>query len=270
MRFRLAKLVEKPENQPRVAIPNPYNRQTKYEPSDRKLRDSIEEEIGIPFSVRINGVNYQTWRTTFERMSIYQILDSVSVLYGSMLRNNCGENFIDQVRRVFREENMAYDFDDLGGAHPLVDTVYQGSFSATIKGLDGPRYEASRIDVESIDKHLLAEPPDFRQAIRSVFSANENLFKMMYEGTRQLNTRSVKEKLMSDIQSFYADQETVKITSQKNLEGFTDWIDAAHFYRHEQGKPLPNQPTEELALLMISHGLTFLRWLVAFDRKKLA
>jgi hypothetical protein len=41
--------------------------------------------------------------------------------------------------------------------------------------------------------------------------------------------------------------------------------DAAHFYRHEAGHEEPVQPPLTLAVQMVSHGATFLRWLAEMD-----
>jgi hypothetical protein len=268
MRFRLAKLIERDENRERLRRENPYNRKVSYSYSDEKLRTAIEEELGIPVAVNIDGIVYKSWRSLYKRMSIHHVLDSVSVLSNVMCGFGRGGTFINDVRRVFQEENLAFEFDDLGGAHPVIDTAYRMNAIATLQGLEDPKYTASKIDVDKIDSYLMATPPDYRQAVRNIFSALENVFKMMYSDTHQLNAKFAKDRLGKEVQTLYATQETVNIASQKNISAFAEWINSAHFYRHEQGKPEPNQPTEELAILMISEGLAFLRWLIAIDQKR--
>lgn len=54
--------------------------------------------------------------------------------------------------------------------------------------------------------------------------------------------------------------------SAKALEGFKDWIEAAHHYRHEQGVETPSQPAEEIGVMPISHGVGYVRWLAQLDR----
>jgi hypothetical protein len=44
------------------------------------------------------------------------------------------------------------------------------------------------------------------------------------------------------------------------------WTDAAHWYRHGQGKEEPKQPPASLAILSISAGAAFLRWLAEIDQ----
>jgi hypothetical protein len=54
----------------------------------------------------------------------------------------------------------------------------------------------------------------------------------------------------------------------KLLNAFRDWIDAAHFYRHESGRPEPVQPPLLLVVQMVSVGASFLRWLAELDAIK--
>jgi hypothetical protein len=49
------------------------------------------------------------------------------------------------------------------------------------------------------------------------------------------------------------------------VDAFRDWVDAAHFYRHEAGREAVAQPPLSLAILLISAGASFLRWLAEFD-----
>jgi len=40
------------------------------------------------------------------------------------------------------------------------------------------------------------------------------------------------------------------------------------FYRHEEGSEERNQPAEELAIVLVAEGLSFVRWLAAMDRRR--
>jgi len=44
-----------------------------------------------------------------------------------------------------------------------------------------------------------------------------------------------------------------------------DWIEAAHFYRHEPGMEEPAQPPLELAIELVSVGAAFIRRLAGLD-----
>ncbi|WP_291733746.1 hypothetical protein [Leisingera sp. F5] len=84
-----------------------------------------------------------------------------------------------------------------------------------------------------------------------------------------MDARTAGDKIGKDQQALYAAHPTLQSVSAKTLEGFKDWINAAHFYRHEQGVEEPNQPAEEVAVLLISQGLSYTRWLAQLDRKTL-
>ena len=88
----------------------------------------------------------------------------------------------------------------------------------------------------------------------------------MYGGSR-LDAKSAAAKLAAAQQRLYEGHPTMLASSAKLLNGFKEWIDAAHFYRHEEGRTEPGQPEGELALLLISEGLSYVRWLAAIDQK---
>jgi hypothetical protein len=58
---------------------------------------------------------------------------------------------------------------------------------------------------------------------------------------------------------------TAKGASGKLLRSFREWVDAAHFYRHEEGVAEPTEPTLELTVLLVSAGASWLRWLAEID-----
>ena len=149
----------------------------------------------------------------------------------------------------------------------MIDGAFHAVRQAAIASLNGPRYEATAAMVEEVDRYLLEPHPDYITAIRSVFGACENLFKLMYEVPR-LDAKTARDKLSIDHQSFYSSYPMLLRANAKSLAGFMEWIDAAHFFRHEQGSETSYQPTEEHAILMISQGLAFVRWLAIIDARK--
>jgi hypothetical protein len=53
---------------------------------------------------------------------------------------------------------------------------------------------------------------------------------------------------------------------EKMLASFRGWIDAAHEYRHEEGKPdAVAQPPLTLAVYLVSTGAAHLRWIAELD-----
>lgn len=230
----------------------------------------IEEELGVKFGTRsASGQLVKSWEWYFNRISVSEFLDTITVLTQHLdgWYNRDSEKFLVGTRRIFKEENLAYEIDELGGLHPLVDSAFAANKQSAIAGLDGARYAATAGSVEQIDACLLQNPADYKGALRASFGANENLFKLMYNVPR-LDARAAGDKISKDQQAFYNGHPVLQSVSAKMLESFKDWINAMHFYRHEEGVEDPNQPAEEVAILLISQGLSYTRWLAQLDKKK--
>lgn len=235
------------------------------------VRDTLEEELGISFELRMEGRHYvRSLEMFFIKLSIPEFLDSITVVVRFLDQHlpSRSATFIAEAARVLREENLAYEIDSLGGIHPLIDAVFSATRQSAVLALNGERYNATAELIDLVERNLLQEPSNYVGAIRAVFGANENLFKLMYNVPR-LDARTAGGKLLADQQSIYAGHPNSQKVSAKMLEAFKEWIDAAHFYRHEQGETEPNQPVEEIAIAMISQGLSHVRWLAQLDKKLL-
>ena len=262
MRYRLGKLFENDKYHPRE-----YSSATrKTRPNDARLRQVLEEEIGQQFATFVEGRASYNWIRYSNKLSLHKLLDAVTIYYRASSEAGRQEDFIAQVNRIFREENVAYEVDEAGGVHPIVDGAYASTKQAAIRGLGEPRYALSLLRVNEVDAALMASPTNYIQAIRAVFGANENLFKMMF-GMPRLDTRSANDQIGRKIQSIYELNPTMQRSGNQILKSFSAWIDAAHYYRHEEGAEEPSQPAEELAIVLISEGMSFVRWLAAIDKK---
>jgi hypothetical protein len=111
---------------------------------------------------------------------------------------------------------------------------------------------------------LAKAPPDTKTAIRCTFSAAENLFKLMIAKSLRLAADEA-QKLEPLLQRLYASDDVAKRASLKLLAAFKDWVEAAHFYRHEPGREEPSPPPLPLAVHMVSVGASFIRWLAELD-----
>lgn len=264
-RFRLAKLAE---NSCKPAKSSSHGTMYDY---NKHAQEKIESEIGIQFGTRSHaGVFVRSWEWYFSKVSVTDMLDTITVVAASLHRSYLKEDkrgkFLSEARRILREENLAYEIDEAGGVHPLVDATFSRAMESTILGLDDPRYTATAECVERIDSCLLRSPQDFTGGIRAVFGACENTFKLMYTVPR-LDARAAGDRISRDQQRFYKDHPAMQAASAKMLESFKQWVDAAHFYRHEQGVEEPSQPAAELGILLISQGLSYVRWLAVLDAK---
>ncbi len=213
----------------------------------------------------------------FVSLELRDVLDSVTVLleYLSDRKTNGDYHvrhhaqlhrpaFLREVRQIFLEEGVRYSVDDLGGVHLRVDEQFEVTRAATVQGMGGPRYGNALASLESGYRALDAVPADGRSAIRDVFDAAENLFKMTFE-EQQLKGDFIKQKLKPRVVRLCLNQEA-RTANGLMCESFVKWVDAAHVYRHKNGSPDPHQPPLDLAILMVSQGTAFVRWLVTIDR----
>jgi hypothetical protein len=261
MRFRLGKLMadEKYHHSERDSFSGEWRKR------DSLIKKILEQEIGEPFEIYFDGKYFNGWINYCKRLEIHLLLDAVTAYSKSCCEDEKNE-FIVQANRIFKEENIAFDIDDLGGVHPIVDSTYEANKHSVISGMSEPRYSVSRTRIEEVDASLMESPRNYIRAIRCVFGANENLFKLMF-GAHRLDAASANQKLAPKLQAIYADNRTMQRSSAQVLQSFTKWIDAAHHYRHEEGAESPIQPANELGIILISEGISFVRWLVAIDKK---
>ena len=63
----------------------------------------------------------------------------------------------------------------------------------------------------------------------------------------------------------YAGNEAALASAEHTIKSFGEWVEGCHSYRHGQDKPEPNQPPVDYAVLLVSQGLSFMRWLAGFD-----
>lgn len=267
MRYRLAKLLAKDKYQPLKRQEGYARNRSNYVPNPSSIHALVEEEIGVQFNTAVNGRMYASWEQFLRKIPAHKVLDTITVAYKGMVKVSRQDDFISQANRIFREENIAYEVDEEGGVHPVIDGAYAATKQLAILGMSETRYALSLSRVEEVDVALMASPPNYIQAIRSVFGANENLFKLMFD-THRLDARSASDKISRQLQSNYADHPTMQRSSAQILKSFIGWIDAAHHYRHEEGAEEPSQPADELAIVLISEGMSFVRWLVAIDKNQ--
>lgn len=229
------------------------------------LGDLLDQELGTVSRVSSSA----SWPGFFESCSIRDMLDTITVAkdyIGGRRGANVGERWLTEVSRIFAEEHLAYVVDDKGIVHPAIDQEFQRNRIATLSGLQFPRYANSLAAFERVSDELAADPPNGKDAWRAVFSAVEGLFRLMFSSAPQLNAGAIEAHLGSLILKVHSSDPVALRAATKMVASFKDWVDASHNYRHEQGSEEPVQPPSDLAILAISNGAAFLRWLVALDQ----
>jgi hypothetical protein len=225
-----------------------------------ELATAMQGELGIPVA---------PWFPTFyDKVSITDVLDSVTIVhryFKLVNRHNDAEGWLRAVARIFHEENLGYRVDAAAGVHPLVDVEFEAQRVAAIQVLTGPRYKATLDAFEGAHEALERDPPDTKEAVRDIFGAIENLFKLMAPKAARLGAGELKQHLQPIIDQHYAEI-TAKRAATKMVLSLGDWVDGGHHYRHEPGTPDPAPPPMDYAVMTMSTGAGFLRWLAEIDR----
>lgn len=173
------------------------------------------------------------------------------------------------VERTFDTQNAKYRVDETGSVLLRVDEQFESDRTATLAGLNDPRYQGVRAEFDGAYHALAAEHPNGKQAIRGVFEACEVVFKLMFPAARRLAAPELGQLLTGFVAQHYAVDTPAREAANKLVQGFTDWVASAQFYRHGQGQEEPNQPPLEVAIMILSSGASHLRWLVHLDQAKL-
>lgn len=223
----------------------------------------MRDEMGV--YIEYNPEWIFNWEKAFATWDIRKVLDSITEIHSYIKEkyNNPSKNkkFVDEVNRILMEEFIAYWADEFGVVHPKPDEAFQAAHSSAIKGLQAMRLNAAIEQVEKSDQYVIGDPPDWPRAIYSVFLACENVFKLI-TGTGNLGYKNITNSLEPMLNGRYSDSSGDIINFQSaTIKAFKSWVEAAHNYRHDLGKPEPSAPPTELALLSISHGYGYVRWL---------
>jgi hypothetical protein len=227
----------------------------------------IEKELGVDVPFNVAGYSVGDF---FEKSELRDVLDLIKIIWDILnVRGRLyAPGWLEFVQRVFEEENLGYRVDERGGVHYFVDEEFERNRIFALSCLTGSRYTAVAKAFEDSHQKLDSQPPDTKASVRSIFEAVEILYKLLTDAQERdrLNSSGVRNKLKSMIQKIYEKDETARKVAEHLMEGFCDWIEALHMYRHGQKVEEPSNPPMELAIEILSSGATYLRWLVEIDK----
>jgi hypothetical protein len=233
--------------------------------SQGELRYFLETELGV-------NVDISSPARLFKNVHIAELLD-----YITLVHRFCAKRWPQQAarwqaeaQRIFSEERLAYEIDGDCIVHPAVDPEFQRNRQATIAALQLPRYANSLASFQRVSDQLALQPPNGKEAWRAVFAAVEGLFRLMFSRAPQLNAGAVDTHLEKLLQQIHASDPVALRAAMKQAASFKNWVDSSHNYRHEPGSEEPVQPPIDLAVLAISNGAGFLRWLITLDQSMTA
>jgi hypothetical protein len=233
------------------------------------LSELLERELGVV----VEAYHAYQLPRFVAKCAVRDLLDSVTLAFAFLKRQGStteAARWLNEGRRIFSEERLAYEIDHNGIVHPAVDKEFQRNRQATVASLQLPRYANSLAAFERISDELAAQPPNGKEAWRAIFTSVEGLFKLMFSSAPQLNAGAIDAYLSGLVQKLNQGDAVALRAANKMLAAFKDWVDASHNYRHEAGSEEPYQPPIDLAVLAISNGTSYLRWLVAIDQAMLS
>ncbi len=225
---------------------------------------SIHLEIGAEVSSIFSGYIVSDF---FKKTELRDLLDSITVIYKAL--SSAGSDQIADkwkgfVARALSEENLGYQLDEKCGVHYFVDEEFERNRYSTLLVLDNPRYSSIRTAYDMAYQYLDSHPMDTKGAVRSIFESIEILVKQMVD-TKNLNKWVVENTLKEKCLSCYESDATAKTVMSKMFDGFAQWVDSIHNYRHGQTDTDPVAPPVNIAVYALSSGTAFLRWLIELN-----
>jgi hypothetical protein len=223
-------------------------------------------ELGIDIDIYLSSNRPMEHWITY--CKIEELLDVITLLYDIIKeeKESIAETYISMVETIFREQNAAYFIDEDGGIHDQVDEEFADNISRTLDMIGhDPRYTAVSAHLSDALNALAPSDPKWRTAVRGAFDACECLFRLMFSGTNQLKASALSDKLSPVLNRHYGSGEPLRAATS-SLKAFAALIDGAHNYRHAKASEEEDHMPEELGVLYFSAFLSFLRWLVHFDR----
>lgn len=226
----------------------------------------ITRELGVPGIPRSH--TYTSWDEFFLRQPLNVVFDLIWLMRKYLADSGYTDpprRMLAEVQRIFSETQAGYTVNRYGSVRYIVDQAFEANRAISIFALQGEKYRAAMAHIEGVDAALTKTPMDGRAAIRAVFDAAENIFKQISKKDRLTRDFATAE-LSSHIAIAYPDDSLATRSQGKTIRSFGEWVDAAHFYRHESGQPAPHQPPEDVAVLLVSQGISYVRWLAKIHR----
>lgn len=226
----------------------------------------IRSDLGVKVPNHGTGAIFSRFFDQAEMRDVLDTITIVSNVLGSAGYTREAAAWIAEVENAFRTENLSYRVDSKGGVHRTVDAEFDRNKTSAIGCLDDPRYGAVRAALQASFEKLEKSSPDGKGAARDMFEAAETLTKIMCDTGEALDTGFVEKRLKPLVQKLYGDDPRDNSTAARLLSSFSDWVNAAHPYRHGHNAEIPLSLPVDMAIMLMSEGAAFIRWLAAIDQ----
>lgn len=239
------------------------------------LAERIERETGV----RVPYVGTQkSLDVFFQKAEMRDVLDAITHIYAYYVdlaklleafpseASSAHENaraWKAFVQRVAAEEHMAYEIDEDCQVRYAVDEAYALSRKATLAGLQDSRWNAVRAEFERAFAALDGDKKDTNGAIRAMAASVESCVKVIIgNGIARIGPPEIEKYLWPTVQVFYKEDRVAALAGHQMLKALSDWITAAHQYRHGQDSEHEVSAPFDLAIQFLSSGASFIRWLI--------
>jgi hypothetical protein len=231
------------------------------------ISNLIERETGanVP-SIYRHGADIGGF---IKNAELRDLLDGITLIH-RVLRNKERARDMDEwrnfVSRCMQEENVGYKLDDDCGVHYYIDEEFERNRFSTLAALESAGLNSVKASFEDAYKHMDADPMDTKASVRSMFEALEILTKQLVK-TKNLNKWVLENSLKELAKKHLASDQTEADVISEMFEGFGQWVNSIHKYRHGQKEIECVQPSEDLTIYILSSGTSFLRFLLKLREK---
>ncbi|MER9524135.1 hypothetical protein NKI96_11170 [Mesorhizobium sp. M0292] len=226
--------------------------------AQEKFVNAVKGELGIEYPYEYGSAHEKFWPSC----DISDFLSAIT-LFPRELSVRDAESFLSGVKRIFAEEHLQYELDDLGGVHFLLDEQFKQLADATLAGLGAQRFTASRHALDDALSNLGPVKQNGKALIRGVFEAVESAFLVVINqsSVQQMNAQAIDSHLRPILIARYTGYSDASDTVDRLLAAFKAWVKSAHPFRH--GAPLDqvHEAPLDVALLSATQGMGFLRYL---------
>ena len=197
----------------------------------------------------------------FRETEFRDVLDGVTCMVTAMEEQGANARmWVEFCKRAFDEEAMAYSVDDHGGCHYRVDVAFHETAASVVASLSVAPFVAAGAALDNAVKELTRAEPQGKHAIRDAFEGLETLFKVVTGTNHDLTVANIGNDLMPIVSRKYDAADRMLRGDGTTVRPSTGQI-PCHRYRWEHQVEEPVEPPLELAVLLVSNGLGFARWI---------
>ncbi|UVK39842.1 hypothetical protein LHFGNBLO_001253 [Mesorhizobium sp. AR10] len=218
--------------------------------------------MGVDYPGGDWGSNHKAF---WEREAVGVVLSAITIWYRVEDDARLKQRIVKEVQAIFDEEHLNYRMAPEGGIHPRVDDLFEQDRSTTIAGLEDPRFVAARVALQKAFAHLKTNHPSGKGLIREVFEATESTYLVVIANPKvnNLNERSIENDLKPKLLARYASYTDAGDKVERLLTQFKHWTKTAHPFRHGTAEEQEHEAPIDIAVLMTSEGMAFIRYLAA-------